>query len=305
MKCKILKQSIFFDDIIVLEVLCMKLNYKLLRMSCIIMIITLILSVILTFLLEQTNLIQFLNGISLNIFAGAVILFATSLIEYFINRRKDLESIMNYVLKYRNIFAKINYLNNAKYLTYDEYKKKFNKKDDTAEKMFKLSDECDEFNKNNFNNFDEIIDTYLDIAEINFNDFWAIYDDLRFIFKNKLIKLRFHQEIFEKIYDEVNKIRELSYHLNIYKTKGANPIIMYEKIRNYQKNIFYEKRIPNEETLDEENMQLIKNGLAYESICTENGSLFIYNKFVKYLDDEYVKIGKIAYFDENYTGYGD
>mgnify|MGYP004646517327 CR=1 FL=1 len=305
MKCKILKQSIFFDDIIVLEVLSMKLNYKLLRMSCIIMIITLILSVILTFLLEQTNLIQFLNSISLNIFAGAVILFATSLIEYFINRRKDLESIMNYVLKYRNIFAKINYLNNAKYLTYDEYKKKFNKKDDTAEKMFKLSDECDEFNKNNFNNFDEIIDTYLDIAEINFNDFWAIYDDLRFIFKNKLIKLRFHQEIFEKIYDEVNKIRELSYHLNIYKTKGANPIIMYEKIRNYQKNIFYEKRIPNEETLDEENMQLIKNGLAYESIYTENGSLFIYNKFVKYLDDEYVKIGKIAYFDENYTGYGD
>ena len=283
----------------------MKLNYKLLRMSCIIMIITLILSVILTFLLEQTNLIQFLNSISLNIFAGAVILFATSLIEYFINRRKDLESIMNYVLKYRNIFSKINYLNNAKYLTYDEYKKKFNKKDDTAEKMFKLSDECDEFNKNNFNNFDEIIDTYLDIAEINFNDFWAIYDDLRFIFKNKLIKLRFHQEIFEKIYDEVNKIRELSYHLNIYKTKGANPIIMYEKIRNYQKNIFYEKRIPNEETLDEENMQLIKNGLAYESIYTENGSLFIYNKFVKYLDDEYVKIGKIAYFDENYTGYGD
>lgn len=283
----------------------MKLNYKLLRMSCIIMIITLILSVILTFFLEQTNLIQFLNSISLNIFAGAVILFATSLIEYFINRRKDLESIMNYVLKYRNIFAKINYLNNTKYLTYDEYKKKFNKKDDTAEKMFKLSDECDEFNKNNFNNFDEIIDTYLSIAEINFNDFWAIYDDLRFIFKNKQIKLRFHQEIFEKIYDEVNKIRELSYHLNIYKTKGANPIIMYEKIRNYQKNIFYEKRVPNEETLDEENMQLIKNGLAYESIYKENGSLFIYNKFVKYLDDEYVKIGKIAYFDENYTGYGD
>lgn len=283
----------------------MKLNYKLLKMSCIIMIITLILSAILTFLLEQTNLIQFLNSISLNIFAGAVILFATSLIEYFINRRKDLESIMNYVLKYRNIFVKINYLNNAKYLTYDEYKKKFNEKDDTVEKMLKLSDECDEFNKNNFNNFDEIIDTYLGIAEINFNDFWAIYDDLRFIFKNRQIKLRFHQEIFEKIYDEVNKIRELSYHLNIYKTKGANPIIMYEKIRNYQRNIFYEKRIPKEETLDEENMQLIKDGLAYESIYTENGSLFIYNKFVKYLDDEYVKIGKIAYFDENYTGYGD
>ena len=80
---------------------------------------------------------------------------------------------------------------------------------------------------------------------------------------------------------------------------------MYEKIRNYQRNIFYEKRIPKEETLDEENMQLIKDGLAYESIYTENGSLFIYNKFVKYLDDEYVKIGKIAYFDENYTGYGD
>lgn len=282
----------------------MKLNYKLLRVSCIIMIVTLMLSISLTFFLEQTTLIQFFNSISLNIFAGAVILFATSLIEYFINRRKDLESIMNYILKYRNIFSKINYLKNAKYLTYDEYKKEFNKKDDTVEEMFRLSDECDEFNKNNFNDFDKIIDTYLSIAKINFNDFWAIYDDLRFIFKNNQIKLRFHKEIFKKISDEANRIRELSYHLNIYKKEGANPIIMYEKIRDYQKNIFYEKSISNEEKLDEENMQLIKNGIAYSTVYTKDGSLFIYNKFVKYLDDEYVKIGKIAYFDKNYTGYG-
>lgn len=283
----------------------MKLNYKLLKMSCIIMIITLTLSIILTFFLGQTSLIQFFNNISLNIFAGAVILFATSLIEYFINRRKDLESIMNYILKYRNFFSKIEYLKNVKYLTYDEYIKKFNKKDNTAVEMLKIIDECDEFNKNKFNDFEKIIDAYLNIAEINFNNFWAIYDDLRFIFRNNHVKLKLHKEIFKKIYDEANKIRELSFHLNIYKTEGTNPVIMYEKIRDYQKNIFYEKSVYGDEQLDEENMQLIKSGIAYSMIYTEDSSLFVYNKFVKYLDDEYVKIGKIAYFDKNYTGYGE
>lgn len=269
------------------------------------MIITLTLSIILTFFLGQTSLIQFFNNISLNIFAGAVILFATSLIEYFINRRKDLESIMNYILKYRNFFSKIEYLKNVKYLTYDEYIKKFNKKDNTAVEMLKLIDECDEFNKNKFNDFEKIIDAYLNIAEINFNNFWAIYDDLRFIFRNNHVKLKLHKEIFKKIYDEANKIRELSFHLNIYKTEGTNPVIMYEKIRDYQKNIFYEKSVYGDEQLDEENMQLIKSGIAYSMIYTEDSSLFVYNKFVKYLDDEYVKIGKIAYFDKNYTGYGE
>lgn len=280
----------------------MKLNYKLLKMSCFFILLTLTLSIILTFGIKQTDLTQFINNISLNIFAGAIILFATSFVEYFINRRKDLENIMNYILKYRNYFSKIKYLKNTKYLTYDEYKKKYKKKDDSVQKMLKLSDECDEYNKNSFNDFDEIIEAYLNIANINFNDFWAIYDDLRFIFKNKQRKLKLHQEIFKRIYDEANNIRELAYHLNIYKTKGANPIVMYEKIREYQKNIFYEKDISNEEQLDEENMQLIKNGIAYSTIYTNDGSLFIYNKFTKYLDEKYIEMGKMAYFDKNYTG---
>lgn len=283
----------------------MKLNYKLLKMSCIFILLTLILTTILTFCIKQTVLVQFISNISLSIFAGAIILFATSLVEYFINRRKDLENIMSYILKYRNYFSQIKYLKNTKYLTYDEYKQKFNKKDDTVEKMLNLSNECDEYNRNSFNDFEKIIDAYLNIADINFNDFWSIYDDVRFIFKNKERKLKLHREIFKKIYDEANNIRELSYHLNIYKTEGADPIVMYEKIREYQKNIFYEKNISNEEQLDEENMKLIKGGIAYSTIYTQDNALFIYNKFTKYLDDKYIEIGKMAYFDKNYTGYED
>lgn len=46
---------------------------------------------------------------------------------------------------------------------------------------------------------------------------------------------------------------------------------MYDKIRDYQKNIFYEKSISNEEQLDEENMRLIKNGISYSTIYIKDG----------------------------------
>jgi len=274
-------------------------------MSCIFILLTLIVSSILTFIIEQTKLIQFISNISLNIFAGAIILFSTSLVEYFINRRKNLENVMNYILKYRNYFSKIKYLESTKYLTYDEYKNKFKKSDETLEKMIKLNNECDEYNKKQFNDFDDIIESYLSISKINLNDFWAIYNDLRFIFKNHKKKLELHREIFKRIYDEVHLIRELSYHLNIYKTKGANPIVMYEKIREYQKNIFYEKKLSESEELAKKNIQLIKKGLGYSVICKKDCTLLIYNKFIKILDDKYVEIGQMAYFNKKYTGYED
>lgn len=111
-----------------------------------------------------------------------------------------------------------------------------------------------------------------------------------------------YNEIFKKIYDEASNIRNLSYHLNIYKTSVVNPIAIYDKIREYQKNIFCEKSTIDIEKLDDERMQIIESGIPCLTICNKNGSLFIYNKFVKYLDDKYIEIGKMAYFDKNYNG---
>lgn len=279
----------------------MKLNYRLIKLSKWIIIVTLLITAILTFCFEETKLTNYINGILLNILAGAIILLVTSLFEYFSNRRKSLERLMKYVLKYRNRFSKIGYLQETTLLSYKEFKEKYNKDDSTIELMIQVRKEHDEYNKSLIRDFDKIINSYIEISEINFNDFWDIYADLHFIIKNKKITTKLYNDVFKYVYDEVNRIRELSYHLNIYKTEGASPIVMYEKIREYQSNIFYEKSIKGNKKLDKKNMQVIKSGIPYEMIYGENKRLFVYNKMAKHLDEQYDAIGKIAYFDDNYN----
>lgn len=276
----------------------MKLNFKLFKLSIIMMVSTIIISIFLTFFCHQYKGIVFLNDIFINLFGGTVILFVTSIIEYFSNRRKQLENLMKFILKYRNQFSKIKYLDEVKILTYDEYKKKFNIDDSNIELMFKTMDDCDRYNKSLMIDFDEIVDAYIDISQTNFNDFWDIYDDLHFIYKNKTNKFKLYEEVFKYVYDQVQLIRELSFHLNEYKKSGNNSVVMYDKIREYQKNIFYIKKVIKK--LDKKNMELIKNGLEYEGIYKEGSSLFIYNKMCKTLDEQYNNIGKIVYFNKNY-----
>lgn len=279
----------------------MKLNYYLIKISCILIVITLLITSVLTFVCEPTKVITYLNNIALNIFAGAIMLLITSIAEYFSNRKKDLESLMKYILQYRNKFSKIEYLSEIELLSYEQYKEKFNKDDSSLELMLQLTKECDEYNKELINDFDKIIDAYINISNINFDDFWDIYADFRFIIKNKKITFKLHDDIFKFIYDEINLIRELSYHLNIYKVSEVNPIVMYDKIREYQTHIFYEKELKQGERLDNKNMNLIKSGIPYQSILKENdSSLFIYNKMTKYLDEQYDKVGKLAYFNDKY-----
>ena len=279
----------------------MKLNYRLIKLSKWIIIVTLVITAVLTFCFEETKLTNYINGILLNILAGAIILLVTSLFEYFSNRRKNLERLMKYILEYRNRFSKIGYLQESALLSYEEFKEKYNKDDSTIELMIQVRKEHDEYNKSLIRDFDKIINSYIEISEINFNDFCDIYADLHFIIKNKKITTKLYNDVFKYVYDEVNRIRELSYHLNIYKTEGASPIVMYEKIREYQSNIFYEKSIKENKKLDKKNMQVIKSGIPYEMIYGENKRLFVYNKMAKHLDEQYDAIGKIAYFDDNYN----
>ena len=278
----------------------MKLNYRLIKLSKWIIIVTLVITAILTFCFEETKLINYINGILLNILAGAIILLITSFFEYFSNRRTLLERLMKYILEYRNCFSKIEYLKETKLLTYDEFKEKFNKDDSTIELKLQVSKERDDYNKSLMRDFEKIIDAYLDLSKTNFNDFWDIYSNLQFIINNKKTKEKLYKEVFKYIYDEVNEIRELSYHLNIYRTDGANPIVMYDKIREYQPHIFYEKELNVDKKLDHKNMKMIKSGIPYEIIYRKERKIFIYNKMSKYLDEQYDNIGKIAYFNDKY-----
>ena len=197
----------------------MKLNYRLMVTGLSSMTISLIVSIFLTFHVRQNTIVQFINNIFLNVFAGALILFVTSMVEYFVSKRRNFEEIMNYILKYRSYFSKIKYLNEIKYLTYDEYKTNFKKNGKSNEGFIKLIKEYDEYIQNQFKDIDEIIDAYLDIANINLNDFLAIYDDLRFVINNAYKKSKLNNEIFKKISDEVNNIRRLSYIIKTYINK--------------------------------------------------------------------------------------
>ena len=125
----------------------MKLYYRLIKISSILSVITLIVTSIFTFVCYQTKVITYFNNIFLNIFAGAFILLITSIIEYLLSRKKDLETLMKFILNYRNKFSEIEYLDEVELLSYDDYKKKFNKDDSSIELMLQVSDECDEYNK--------------------------------------------------------------------------------------------------------------------------------------------------------------
>lgn len=282
----------------------MKLNYRLIKISIIIMIIAVSAAVLFTFFLPQIKIILFLNNISLNIFAGAVVLFLTSIVEYYVTRKKDLEKLLKYTSIYINQFSKIKFLQETQMITYDQYKTICKKTDDTVEKILEISREHNEYNKNLINNFDDIIECYIRISEIDFTDFEDIYEDLRFILNNKQLKGELWEHLFEYIQKEYHLIVTLSFHLNNYKALGVSPVVIYDKIREYQERVFYEKPINKDDTIDLENEYLIKAGIRYQIIFGAESNLFVYNKISKNLCEQYDKIREIVYFKGDYSFIG-
>ena len=85
----------------------MKLNKILFYISLSISIITLIVSYILSFCIIKTDISEFITNILLNVFAGTIVMIATSLVDYFITRRQTLERIMSNINKLIKAFSKI------------------------------------------------------------------------------------------------------------------------------------------------------------------------------------------------------
>lgn len=277
----------------------MKLSYRLIKISSILTIFTLFFSIILTFYCQETKLLNYINNIVLNIFAGTIVLLITSIVEYFSNRRKILETLMKLIIKYNKVFSDIKYLDKVNLLNCEEYERKFNKKKNNSMKNSFIN-ECNEYNKNLLTNFDEIMNQYINISKMNFNDFWDIYEDLHFIFNNKKIKIKLHSEIFQYVYDEIRLIRELVYYINEYNNSNMKLISIYDKIRNYQKHIFSEKHTKSTQELEEADIELIKNGFMYSVVSNKNETIIIYNKMSKYLIHQLDVVGKRVYFNKNY-----
>src|SRR5574344_2586790 len=93
----------------------MKINKYMFYISGVLSVVLLVISSILNFKFVDNYIISFVVNIFLNIFAGAIILFVTSLTSYFIYRRNLLRDIMNECLKYSNLFSKLEYFIPRKY----------------------------------------------------------------------------------------------------------------------------------------------------------------------------------------------
>ncbi|MFV0250192.1 MAG: hypothetical protein ACK5HP_04080 [Bacilli bacterium] len=281
----------------------MRLNKILFYFSVIVSLITLVLSICFTFFCSN-EITLFISGVLLNVFAGTVVLIATTIFDYFLQRRKLLTAIMNKILKLRNKFSKIKYLSSEDSIpTFKQYK-------DYCKKESKLTitkKDYEEYKKGEITKIkeqmEEVMDTYLSIADIDFEDYWLLWDELYFLKpfdKNKKRKW-FHKEIFGYAYDLINDIREQAYHFKIYKNEFKNYRVNYEKITELQKKIFHYEELDfgnYDWSFDIKENSIRHSGSSY---ITEKHYVII-NKVEEHLTKMFDEIGKINYFDKNYNG---
>ena len=167
----------------------MKENKRIIFISLIVCVITLSLSIFLNFYIK-TEISIYISNILLNIFAGAIMLIATSLVYYFVERRKVLTELMDECLKIRNLFSSLEYLVEIKTYSFDEYIK-FNKDNNSISELSQTKQkELYKFEKENFKikQYEKMeleMKKYLKIDEYSLTSFWSLYDRIDFLFNNK------------------------------------------------------------------------------------------------------------------------
>lgn len=123
----------------------MKLNQRIFWISIVISVITLLVSVLLSFAVVKTEITEFINGILLNIFAGTIVLAITSLYEYTIEKRDLLENIMIQCVKMQTLFGKIKYFDDRKYVTFEQYSSYYKDKFKEEELILSYNDNKEKY----------------------------------------------------------------------------------------------------------------------------------------------------------------
>ena len=281
----------------------MKENKRLFYLSIIVSLITLTISIILHFIVGG-DIAEYISSIMLNIFAGSIMLIFTSLIYYFVERRRNIEKLMNYALDLRNLFNKLAYLEEDTYTDYSDFKKYYGKQEEykniDLKKLYNNLKKSDE--EKRYKKMECIMQTYIQIRNFDLKDFWSIYDQLHFIFdfKNKK-RFKIYRMIFEYTHELKNKIEEKVYHFNIYFNSDGhgNKKVNYQFVRELQKNIYYHEELPITSKrkwnvdLKERNYSCSYNNVAGIKSITSNS-------VVEYYNNIFDELGKIAYFNKNY-----
>ncbi len=277
----------------------MKLNQRIFWISVIISIMTFLVSIVLGFCIRKTEITEFMSGILLNIFAGTIVLVITSLYEYTIQKRELLENLMLQCLKMRALFGKVKYFDSREYVTLEEYYNYHKKKLEEKEIKQFYEDSKKRYELEQKEKFEKIIDTYIEIADGDYNDFWKYYDQLKFLFDFKeKERHKLYYDLFYYIYDEkINKIREKVIHFKQYKKADeGNYEINKMFLEKIQKEIFYyeEKSYIDDDVrfgISDNEIDICYN--EFDNIrCIYN---LIGNKVTKHMMDMYYYIENIAY----------
>lgn len=280
----------------------MKLNKRIFYFSTISSICILVIATLLVFAFKNNEIAQYIANILLNILAGLIVLIFTSLFDYFIKRRECLESIMKQCQFFAVEFNRLIYFKEESAETMLEANKKDGDDIDVDPKTRgEIKRSIDTENKKNL---EKIIVDYINLSEINLNDFWDLYRDLDFLFdyKNKK-KKEFWNEIFNYVSIKINKIREEVYHFKIYKqSNNGNYYVNAHKLNELQKEIFYierqEWKTENEE-VGNKNLSNIKSSYSVDVNIVDKSKTLIFNKITDHLFTMYDKVADIAYYHKN------
>ena len=282
----------------------MKENKRIIFISSIVCVITLSLSIFLNFTIK-TEVAIYVSNILLNVFAGAIMLIATSLVYYFVERRKVLTELMDEILKVRNLFSNLEYLIDMKTYSFDEYKE-FNKDNKaisilTEEEKKKIYEkDKNSFKAKQYKKMEEEMKKYLIINEYDLTYFWSLYDRIDFLFSRKK-KEEIYNLVFKYTQDLRNEICEKCYHFKQYfNAKRGNKVVNYSFVREIQEKIFYfENKTYEDKTSWGIDLKQVNYCCYFNNI---NGVSFITsNNVIEYYSNAFDEIGKIAYFDKKYN----
>ena len=276
----------------------MQINKVLFWFSLIISIVLIIIASTIEFSTD-IKILKFVENIILNVFAGTIVLIATSAFEYNVQKRRNIISMQEKIIEIEQQFDKIEYMKDIEeYPTYEQYVSYY-KNNNLPVRIGK--EQYEEGKQNELNvkykkDFENIIDEYIKISSINLNELWRIYDDLHFMwppfYKDKK-KIKIYKELFEYIKKHIKAIKISAFYFEEYK-KNNNPNYKeaYKILLNTQKNIFYHEKTYGYITdwLDSHD----------ENFITSNGQSAIddsytieYNLVSEYLDKKWKELGKL------------
>ena len=243
----------------------MHYNKILIHLGLIVGISSLVISTCLNFIFKSCNNVEFVNffvSILINIFAGAVILFVSSMVAYFIQREKTINEILKSIKDMKKLFLKIEY-------------------HDSSEDIIA--------NKNFF----ETLVAYKEIAQFDLDPIKVMCDDLLFLFRKNKRQSWIKKEYAEYINSIMFNIHEkllIPYnyleHFKDYKSQC-------HFLRNIQNNIFriIEHDLSKQDEWDNE---FDYSYMRYNYIDIANGKrILVINKVAEHLARIYKELSDI------------